>query len=70
MWCGSDKNVDLAHVDRTEIEGRNSRGMNARYLDVICNPDAYRPMCRKHHRLFDRLVPVERPQLSEEPIPF
>lgn len=43
--------------------------MARRYRDVIANSDCYRPMCGKHHRLFDSLASMQS-KVIEEPIPF
>ncbi len=68
VWCGSEENVDAAHIRPTPIEGKSARGMNARWSDVIKHSDCYRPMCHKHHRLFDSLR--SQPKFDEELIPF
>lgn len=74
VWCGSEERVEAAHVIPTGIKGEG-RGLDRRYRDVVNNPSAYRPMCRSHHRLFDKLVKLglaraDEPPAGEEPIPF
>lgn len=48
------ENTDLqcAHREPTGLKGP-SRGMKARYKDVLRNPSKYCLLCRDHHVLFD-----------------
>lgn len=72
VWCGSKENVDAAHVKPTALRGPG-RGLEKRYKDVVKHQDHYRPMCKKHHRMFDAYVAGLRELLTkarEEPIPF
>jgi hypothetical protein len=69
VFCGTTEKIEAAHVKPTSLCGSNSRGMDRRYRDIIKNPDCYRPMCGKHHRVFDQLVRV-RCTVIDEPMPF
>lgn len=66
VWCGTHKDVHAAHVMETAVSG-SARGQNRRNRDIVANPDAYRPMCAAHHRLWDKLRALSEKQ---EPIPF
>src|ERR1019366_5464535 len=70
IWCGS-KKVQMAHILPTPVlkHRKGSRGVGEwqRWNDIAKHPDCYRPMCQKHHRMFDNLVNLIVP---EEPIPF
>lgn len=70
IFCRASK-VDAAHVMPTKLSGKNSRGMDRRYRDVIQNPDCYRPMCRRCHLAYDKLqASLGKCHVEEEPIPF
>lgn len=57
VFCGSEENLQAAHVAVTRLSRTGpGRGMKRRFNDVIQNPDAYRAMCAKCHRLFDALT--------------
>ena len=55
VFCQSGDDLHASHVMVTKINGMG-RGLDRRYRDVIANPEAYRPMCRECHRIFDALV--------------
>ncbi len=71
VFCGVKDGLHAAHVQPTKLNGAG-RGMDRRYLDVIKNPQAYRPMCGKHcHKIYDKLVSLIRKEdVEEEPIPY
>lgn len=50
--CGGKRKVQLAHVKPTELKGAG-RGLTARMLDALKNPDAYCLLCVKCHRKLD-----------------
>ena len=73
VWCGTNVDVQLAHVLPTEMSYHQKRSQWQRYNDAAKNPQCYRPMCRKHHALFDALtgdLMQAAKGVKEEPIPF
>lgn len=78
VFCSSEENLQAAHVAVTRLSRAGpGRGMKRRLKDVVQNPDAYRAMCARCHRLFDALTGKLVDSLlalknSEEnsPIPF
>lgn len=70
VFCYSQDAIQAAHVLPTKLKGAG-RGLDRRYRDVIANPDSYRPMCKRCHRIFDGLVSkIKTTIVVEEPIPF
>lgn len=67
VFCKSSV-VQAAHVIPTKIKG-GSRGMDRRYMDVIKNPDCYRPMCSSCHRAYDKIQSDCAKEVVDE-IPF
>lgn len=51
--CGSRTELEFAHVVTTGLNGRG-RGSAERYYDILRHPRAYRLLCRRCHRAFDR----------------
>lgn len=73
VWCGTGEDVQLAHVLPTEMSDHHKRSQWQRYNDAAKHPECYRPMCAKHHRLFDNLTGslMEAAKgAKEEPIPW
>lgn len=68
VFCAASE-VQAAHVRPTGLSGRNGRGLDRRWLDVLRYPDAYRPMCAACHRTFDALVKIALAEEVEE-VPF
>jgi hypothetical protein len=52
IYCGIDKELEFAHVRKTELSGR-SRGTYKRYYDIKNNIDCYRLMCEGCHKKRD-----------------
>lgn len=46
--CGSHSQIEFHHVQPTQLEGKG-RGRNARYYDIIKNPQSYKALCRSCH---------------------
>ena len=55
MVCGSEENLEFAHVKPTELSGRG-RGRKERYYDVKYNPDCYCLMCEDCHKYYDSVL--------------
>lgn len=70
VFCGWKEGLEMAHVKETKLSGSSARGMGQRYIDVIKNPDAYRRMCRRCHRVFDQLAALRVPERVEDVVPF
>lgn len=51
-WNGPRRPLEFAHVKPTGLCGQG-RGLKNRFLDVLRNPDCYRLLCSRCHRLLD-----------------
>lgn len=69
IWCGTDKDVQAAHVIDTGLSGAG-RGQAKRCRDIIAHPEVYRPMCREHHLLWDKLRALSAKPSPGDEIPF
>lgn len=74
VWCNTNKNVQMAHVRPTKVSLKQKRSQWERCNDAAKNPDCYRMMCIRCHKLFDTLthdlMRAATTLKKEEPIPF
>lgn len=63
--CGSNEELQFAHILPTELCGKNSRGSSDRYYDIRNNPRSYRLLCRICHNKIGPSVYEMRKMKSE-----